>query len=258
MPDHDALYYTLLASNILQSQSLDLDAPTCAEEQRRRLGQTIYRNNFRSGYTKVLSETFPVVQKLVGADFFDFLAGAYLKKHPPTKKLLRDYGKYLPDFLMSLSQVNHLPYLVDVAKVELAYLSVYHQKSIAAMEPNSLAGLLAEAPENFSFGFVPAFDLLKSDTGAGTIWQHQQQQNMPEKLSLKSGYEWIMITRPKTTTLVEIIPPTQGQLLENLRQGRPLGTALAALDITPTDQQLVEILQFLMQANIIASATLHR
>src|SRR5438552_18891311 len=47
-----------------------------------RAGLEIYRNNLHEGFCKVLALEFPVIQRLVGADYFRQLGRDFLHAHP--------------------------------------------------------------------------------------------------------------------------------------------------------------------------------
>jgi len=59
----------------------------------------VYRNNVAVSLTDALETAFPVVNKLVGNDFFLAMAGAYLRAHPPKSPVMMFYGDEMPTFL---------------------------------------------------------------------------------------------------------------------------------------------------------------
>jgi hypothetical protein len=80
----------------------------------------VHRNTIMSGLTNALRLTYPTVDWLVGADFFDQTALAYARIHPPAKAQLSDYGQQFPVFLEGYAPAAELPYLADVARFDLA------------------------------------------------------------------------------------------------------------------------------------------
>lgn len=83
-------------------------------------GWTVHRNTIISGLTNALRLTYPTVEWLVGGDFFDQTALAYVDEHPPTKAQLADYGDRFPDFVEGYAPAAELAYLADVARFDLA------------------------------------------------------------------------------------------------------------------------------------------
>ena len=80
----------------------------------------VHRNTIVSGLTNALRLTYPTVDWLVGADFFDQTALAYIRSHPPMRAQLADYGERFPKFLCGYAPAGELTYLADVARFDLA------------------------------------------------------------------------------------------------------------------------------------------
>src|SRR5438874_602171 len=59
----------------------------------------IYRNTIISGLTKALRLSCPVVERLVGAEFFDGAAQIFIQQHLPRAAYLDQYGEEFADFL---------------------------------------------------------------------------------------------------------------------------------------------------------------
>ena len=78
----------------------------------------VYRNNVAVSLTEALETAFPVVRRLVGDANFKILAGAFLRKHPPSSPLLMLYGANLADFLESFPPTQSIRYLPDIARLE--------------------------------------------------------------------------------------------------------------------------------------------
>ena len=80
----------------------------------------VYRNNVAVSLTEALHTGFPIIARLLGAENMDGLAGAFLRAHPPDSPVMLRYGDALPGFIESQRQLDHLGYLSDVARLELA------------------------------------------------------------------------------------------------------------------------------------------
>src|SRR5437660_5801224 len=86
----------------------------------------IYRNTFLLTLTRALRLCFPVVQKLVGEEFFEGAAQIFVAEHPPRSAWLDQYGGAFPDFLHAFSPAESVPYLSDVARLALAVSGALH------------------------------------------------------------------------------------------------------------------------------------
>ena len=115
------------------------DGFTAAE----RLG--IYRNSCRSVLTETLRLTYPAVDRLVGRDFFDIAAAAFVAEHVPSSGYLNEYGVAFADFLATLPAAAELRYLPDVARFEWALSQAANAVDAVPLDPAALAEI---APEN--------------------------------------------------------------------------------------------------------------
>lgn len=79
----------------------------------------IYRNNIHHTLMQALRITFPAVRGLVGEAFFDAAALAYIERHPATDPWLETYGGEFGEFLAAFAPAAGLPYLPDVAHLEV-------------------------------------------------------------------------------------------------------------------------------------------
>ena len=91
-----------------------LAAPDPSEIARR---FAVYRNNVQHGLTRALAARFPVVEQLVGAEFFAAMARVFIAGAPPSHPVLLHWGEAFPAFLESFPPVGHLPWLADVARL---------------------------------------------------------------------------------------------------------------------------------------------
>ena len=83
-------------------------------------GLHIYRGNVATAAANALRLTFPAVNRLVGAAYFDQLCGKRLQLDPPKSGSLADYCVQFPQFLQAVEHLHHLPYLADTARFDLA------------------------------------------------------------------------------------------------------------------------------------------
>jgi hypothetical protein len=89
--------------------------PEIIDAQRR---LAIHRNNWRSNLRGALRGGYPVVEWLVGAEFFNYMADGFIEQYPSRSGNLEDYGSELADFIAAFAPAQTLPYLSDVARLE--------------------------------------------------------------------------------------------------------------------------------------------
>ena len=179
----------------------------------------VYRNNVAVSLTEALETGFPVLRKLLGQDFFKAMAGVYLRAHPPSSPLMMHYGAEMPDFLAAFPPVAHLPYLPDVARLELALRESYHAADAPPVDPTTLQ--VAE-PEALVLAFAPATRLVRSDFPVHGIWLANTTGGTPGR-----GAEAALVTRPGFDPEVHHLSPAQGAVAAALMAGAPLGEAAA-------------------------------
>jgi Putative DNA-binding domain len=81
---------------------------------------SVHQSTVLGALTKALRLIYPTVDSLVGAEFFDHAALAFIAVEPPRTANLSAYGDGYPAFLATFAAVRELPYLPDVATLDLA------------------------------------------------------------------------------------------------------------------------------------------
>ena len=65
-----------------------------------------------------------MVRLLVGEEFFRAMAQIHVRAHRPRSPLMFEYGDELPDFIAGFPPAADVPYLADVARLEIAWSRV--------------------------------------------------------------------------------------------------------------------------------------
>jgi hypothetical protein len=131
----------------------------------------VYRNNVAINLTGALRLAYPVIDKLVGPDFFDGAARAFIAQYPPRTACLDDYGGEFPDYLTSFPAAAALAYLPDVARLEWAVNTALHAPDAPAVRPDALADLAAGGHGRVRFLPHPSVRLLSIRYPADAIWR---------------------------------------------------------------------------------------
>lgn len=184
---------------------------------------SVYRNNVVASLSRALGQRFPVVRRLVGDDFFNGMARAFLKVSLPPSPLIFAYGDTFPDFIAGFAPAAALPYLADTARLEAIWTRAYHAGDAT---PLPAERLLAIAPEHLAqIRLVPhpAAALLQSDFAIGTIWQAHQAETVGA-LSVAEP-ESVLVTRPAFDVRVHVIPAADACFAVALFAGETLGEA---------------------------------
>ena len=82
----------------------------------------VYRNTVLHGAVEALRSNYPVVEQILGTDMFDAVAVDFVSTCPPSTPVLARYGREFRDWLGHQRWIGDLPYLCDVARVELLHV----------------------------------------------------------------------------------------------------------------------------------------
>jgi hypothetical protein len=189
----------------------------------------IYRNTFVAGLTKALRLAFPAVQRLVGGDFFDGAAGAFIAKSPPAAAWLDRYGGDFPEFLSGFQPGATLVYLADVARLEWAANCALHAADIEPLRVPRLSALPPAEQGAVCFVPHPAVTLLHSAYPADTIWRGvlDADDAALAAVDLGEGPVHLLIERSDNGIEVSRLDERAWNFAALLCDGCPLETALA-------------------------------
>ncbi|MEO1641202.1 MAG: DNA-binding domain-containing protein [Pseudomonadota bacterium] len=189
----------------------------------------VYRNNVAVSLTEALEAAFPVVRKLVGDDFFRAMAGVYLRTHPPRSPLMMFYGEAMPQFLRRFPPAKSVPYLPDIALIELRLRQSYHAEDATPIDPQALATLDPDALMRARLTIAPSVWVVSSDYAVHGIYQFNTRADAPTPAKVT---EAVLITRPGFDPQLHKIDQTAADAIRALQDGKTLGEALALADDT--------------------------
>lgn len=178
-PDHAAAFATGIARGALPP---GVTARDPAEADRR---FAVYRNNVAHGLSEALARRFPVVRRLVGDDFFRAMSRAFVAAHPPASPVLLAWGEALPDFLAGFQPVAGLPYLPDVARLEIARGRAFHAGDAPELGAEGIARLAA--PNAAPPRLHPSVQVVPSRFAVVSIWRANQPGRRSASASLTVG-----------------------------------------------------------------------
>ena len=215
----------------------DLGAPAgVIDPQGRPAGRRfgVYRNNVTVGLTEALRQSFPVIRKLVGDEFFTAMAIEHLRQFPPASPLMMFYGDAMPGFLASFPPVVHLAYLPDMARLELALRQSYHAADATPIDPARLQGLPPDRLMAARVTLAPALRLVRSDWPIHAIWAANMRGAAPP--ALDRG-EDVLITRPAFDPEPALLPDGAATFIQAFPDGQTFGSAFdvaGSFDLTAT------------------------
>jgi hypothetical protein len=203
-------------------------ADELAPEQR----LSVYRNTFASNLANALRLSFPAVQRLVGAEFFDGVARIFAHERPPVSAYLDEYGAEFPDFLARFAPAVSLVYLPDVARLEWAVNRALHAPDAEPLDAARLAALVPSDHDRVRFVPHPSVSLVRADYPVDAIWRAVLEQDdvALSTIDLAAGPVWLLVQRLATGVEVTRVDERAWRFAAELFAGRPLGAALEAAD----------------------------
>lgn len=187
----------------------------------------VYRNNVVSGLSRALAAGFPAVETIVGTEFFAAMAAIYVRIAPPASPVLLDYGATLPDFLAQFEPAAELPYLADVARLELAYTRAFHAADAAALPADRLGGIATERIGAVRIGLHPSLQILRSAHPAADIWAMNTGRAPLCEIADWTAQD-VLLLRPQYDVAVIVLAPGEAEFLAKLQAGAVLEQAAAA------------------------------
>ena len=184
---------------------------------------SVYRNNVAGSLTEGLEQSFPVLKKLLGEDYFKAMAGVFLREHPPRSRLMMFYGADMPAFLEGFPPLAHLPYLADVARLEQALREAYHAADAPPVSTERLGALSPDAFLTARLHLAPALRLVASRFPIWSIWRANTQSEAPAPVMRA---EAVVILRPEFDAMPHLLPVGGLAFLEALIAGKTVETAL--------------------------------
>jgi Putative DNA-binding domain len=186
----------------------------------------VYCNNVNSNLQDALSSTYPVIQRLVGAEFFSYIAKQYLKVYASTTGDLNDFGGEFAKFLSRFPATGQLAYLPDVARLEWAYHEVFQSPFHYPVDFSKLASLPQHEYGDLKFVLQPASRLIHSEFPILRIWEvNQAEYKGDASVDLAEGGVNLLVIRRGLIIELETTTPGEFILLQAFQRNLNLSCA---------------------------------
>lgn len=226
-------------------------ASMAGPSRERRLG--IYRNNVKASLIAALAAPFPVIQRLVGEEFFEAAALVFVEQHPPRSPVLAEYGVGFAAFLEGFEPVRDLRYLADVARLEWARQQAFHAADAPTIGIERLAALDAGALDSTRLILHPAAFVVASPWPVVSIWTTNTFDEQVERIGPDLPGESALITRPDQDVLVSLLPPGADLMVAAIAKGADLGAAMALAQRRFQDFDLATTLAVLFRVGAVSA-----
>ena len=184
----------------------------------------VYRNNVMVGLVAALRTQFPATERIVGEEFFAAMARVYVVTEPPRSPILVTYGDGFPDFIATFAPAAELPYLADVARLEVARTRAYHAADASPLDPSRWQGLDQTTLHGARIALHPSVQVLRSLYPVVTIWSMNSGEEALASIE-DCGVEDALVLRPHLDVQVRRLPLGGAAFLGALASGATLGDA---------------------------------
>lgn len=172
------------------------------------------------------------------------------------------YGAGFPEFIEGFPAAAGLPYLADVARLEMLRVGAYHAADADTVPPQQIA-LLLSAPEclpTACFTLHPSLRILRSQHAVVSLWAAHQSDDIDAALAA------VDITRPQSALLVRVgldvevyrITAGAATFIQHLQQGCGLGTAADLALATDASFDMADTLGLLIRTGALTEIVTSR
>jgi hypothetical protein len=217
----------------------------------------VYRNNVAVSLVDALADTYPVVQALVGAEFFRAMARRFALAQPPRSPVLACYGKGFGEFIAGFTPTASVPYLADVARLEMARVLSFHAADAASVSPEEIQHYLAhpESLPNLRIGLHPALHQLASQYAVASLWAAHQDGGLSIAAVDIDQPEHVLLMRREQAVELHVIAAAEHLFINRLANGATLGQAAQAALDADADFELSAALGLLIRLDAICTLT---
>lgn len=214
----------------------------------------VHRNNVVVSLVDALAHTFPVTQQLVGEPFFRAMAQRFVRAHPPRTRVLSHYGAELPGFIARFAPAASLPYLADVARLEMLRLQALHAADARPLDATAIAAVMhdAQALPSLRWRLAPSLHVLHSAHAAVSLWAaHQEGSGLALEHIDPAQAESALVFRSGLDVMVWQTPPGMAELVVGLLLDDPFGQALERALAAAPDFDLAQALAMLIRHELL-------
>ena len=219
----------------------------------------VYRNNVVGSLIDALADTIPVVAQLVGDEFFRAMAALFVREAPPRSRILAHYGTEFPAFIERFEPARAVPYLADVARLELACVRAFHAADAEPLADAAVQRALASAERIGELRLTchPSVAVLRSPYAMVSLWAAHQADGDPAGVDPDRA-EAALVLRQDLDVVVLRLPAGGFEFVAAIEHGAGLGAAAARASAAAAGFDLQACLALLMGRGALTSIDLPR
>lgn len=195
----------------------------------------VYRNTSMKARIDALAANYPTILKMVGLDWFQGCARAFVVDHPGDDPVLVAFGGAFPRWLARFEPAGAMPYLAPCARLDRAWTEAHVAGAARRLDPERAAAL-GPGLAGLTASLHPAARLFWFDWTAPSLWlAHRHPERESADMSWRPEPEGLLIYRPGDEVLGRRLSRPEWTFLDACRNGRPLGAAAMAAGGAPRE-----------------------
>jgi Putative DNA-binding domain len=170
---------------------------------------------------------------LAGNEFFRAIAHVYATAELPRSPIMLYYGETFPAFIDDFEPARPVPYLGDIARVEMARGLAYHAADTTPLDPDAFAALSPDRLGETRVRLHPSLSIITSSHPIYSIWHMNQD---PVRFTPASPWakEAVLVARPHLKVRTQCITHGTAAFIRALAAGSTLAEAVVtAQDAVP-------------------------
>ncbi len=187
-------------------------------------GVRVYRNNVVRAIADSLGSSYPAVRRLVGDNWFDAAAAAYLRQTPPRARSLVGYGEEFPEFIEELA-TGSLPWLGAVARLDRAWLEAHIAEDAAPLTVADFA--YADAIQSTRCALHPSARIIVSQWAVHAVWaaNRSDHEDAHTPREVRREREACLVWRYEHEVRHRVLSAGEAAFLRAIEPGADLGGA---------------------------------
>lgn len=217
----------------------------------------VYRNNVMVSLMDALADTYPVVQALVGEAFFRAMTRVFAQGSPPRSAVMAYYGQDLAAFIETFAPAAAVPYLADVARLEMARVLAYHAADVPPIDPQALHIVLAD-PQQLAaarLALHPSAQVLGSPFAVLSIWAAHQGESEPSAFDPDSA-QTVLVFRHELAVEMLLLPEGAAHFVRALQNRQNLLAAAEQAAHRDAEFDLTHTLALLLRLQLVTHITI--
>ena len=221
---------------------------------------SVYRNGFMRSCVNALCSNYPVIDRLVGHEYFGFLAQQYIHNNPPKTGSLVGYGEQFPEFISEMIEHHQLSYLASFALLDRAWLQVYLARDDLPINPEWLQCKLAQGIdiETLNIRCIWSSRLVILDYQALSLWSELKDEgNLQQDMDLIHEKESSAFIWRTTDDRIQVrsLNLAETTFFEAMAQHSTLNQSMQMAQAVDAQFDIAEFFSMLLNASILAETS---